>query len=329
MAALGSVQQQPFNPHLHQGYAGSQHSQGYPLQQYINSGSDASSSSSSEDSPASTVRRIYPERSYRPADSLIPLSARPAFRLESQIDRLIERAFIPLAAKMEVSEQGRYFMATNMEDLKDLILECFPAAPSVPKNKKKFQSPRYPGESLKIQSLFRKLLRAAIPVKDGRGLELAHIDFGGVLAQHVFKIEKQAKGGKDLILEGGGFNQLKFNVGKQRHKQLFPNMPAYESILAGQLKFLQKAVKEGKFFVEECANAEVIGNQSGFDASQEYVRQNAARTAANIAATGRAFAQATAIAPPPATSMIVANPYWSPSNDASYVAMRAPNGVYY
>ena len=70
------------------------------------------------------MRRIYPERSYRPADSLIPLSARPAFSLESQIDRLIERAFIPLAAKMEVSEQGRYFMATNMEDLKDLIIEC-------------------------------------------------------------------------------------------------------------------------------------------------------------------------------------------------------------
>ena len=75
----------------------------------------------------STTRRIYPERSYRPADSLIPLSARPAFSLESQIDRLIERAFIPLAAKMEVSDQGRYFMATNMEELKDLILECFPA----------------------------------------------------------------------------------------------------------------------------------------------------------------------------------------------------------
>ncbi len=328
MAALGSIQQQPFNPHLQQGYASSQPFQGYPLQQYSSSGSDTSSSSSSEEGNSTTVRRVYPERAYRPADSLIPLSSLPAFTLENQIDRLIERAFIPLGAKMEVSDQGRYFMATNMEDLKDLIIECTPAAPSVPKNKKKFQSPRYPGESLKIQSFFKKLLRAAVPVKEGRGLELVHINFGGIIVRQFTEIEKKAKGNFALE-EVGTFNQLILHVGEQRHKQLFPNMLAYERILAGQLKFLQKAVKEGKFFVEESADAEVIENQKGFDASQEYVRQNAARTAANIAATGRAFAQATAIAPPPATSMIVANPYWTPSNDASYVAMRAPNGVYY
>ena len=287
------------------------------------------SHSTASDSIESPTRRIYPERSYKPADSLIPLNARPAFTLENQIDRLIERAFIPLGAKMEVTDQGRYFMATNMEELKDLVLECFPAAPSVPKNKKKFQSPRYPGESLKIQSLFKKLLRAAIPVKEGRGLELVHMDFGSALTQHVLKVKEKAKGSNSLMPESGTFNQLLWNVGKQRHKQLFLNMLAYESILAGQLALLQKAVKEGKFFVEESADAEVIGNQRVYDESQEYVRQNAARTAANIAATGRAIAQATAIAPPPATSMIVANPYWTPSNDASYVAMRAPNGVYY
>ena len=80
---------------------------------------------------------------------------------------------------------------------------------------------------------------------------------------------------------------------------------------------------------EDDATAKIYDDQKVYEESQEYVRQNAARTAANIAATGRAFAQATAIAPPPATSMIVANPYWTPSNDASYVAMRAPNGVYY
>ena len=287
------------------------------------------SNSTASDATGSTTRQIYPERAYRPAAQLIPLSARPAFTLENQIDRLIERAFIPLGAKMEVTGPGRYFMATNMEDLKDLILECFPAAPSVPKNKKKFQSPCYPGESLKIQSLFKKLLRAAIPVKEGRGLELVHIDFGSVITQHALKIESEAKGEKHSLWETGNFNQLLWNVGKQRHKQLFPHMLAYESILAGQLTLLQKAVKEGKFFVEESAGPEVIKNQRVYDESQEYVRQNAARTNANIAATGRAIAQATAIAPPPATSMIVANPYWTPSNDASYVAMRAPNGVYY
>ncbi len=287
------------------------------------------SPSTASESIESLTRRVYPERAYRPADQLIPLSSRPAFTLENQINRLIERAFIPLGAKMEVSDHGRYFMATNMEDLKNLILECFPAAPSVPKNKKKFQSPRYPGESLKIQSLFKKLLRAAIPVKEGRGLELVHIDFGGVIVRQFNEIEKKAKGKSALVEEVGTFNQLILHVGQQRHKQLFPNMKAYERVLAGQQKFLDQAVKEGRFFVEESADAQVIENQSGFDASQEYVRQNAARTAANIAATGRAIARATAIAPPPATSMIVANPYWTPSNDASYVAMRTPNGVYY
>ncbi len=202
--------------------------------------------STASESIESLTRRVYPERAYRPADQLIPLSSRPAFTLENQINRLIERAFIPLGAKMEVSDHGRYFMATNMEDLKDLILECFPAAPSVPKNKKKFQSPRYPGESLKIQSLFKKLLRAAIPVKEGRGLELVHIGFGGALVQHADKIEKEAKGEKNLLWEIGQFNQLTFNIGTQRHKQLFHNMLAYEKILAGQLMFLQKAVKGGK-----------------------------------------------------------------------------------
>ena len=247
MAALGSVQQQPFNPHLHQGYAGSQPSQAYPLQQYSSSGSDTSSSSSSEDSPASTVRRVYPERAYKPADQLIPLSSRPAFTLENQIDRLIERAFIPLGAKMEVTDQGRYFIATNMEDLKNLILECLPAAPSVPKNKKKFQSPRYPGESLKIESLFKKLITAATPVKIKRGLEAAHIIFGGHISDYVYKsIYQKAKGNKGGVGKSQ-FDSLLVDLGKNQHKRLLPNLPPCNSLMGEAFKMLERSVEAGKY----------------------------------------------------------------------------------
>ena len=285
------------------------------------------SHSTASDSIESPTRRIYPERSYKPADSLIPLNARPAFTLESQIDRLIERAFIPLGAKMKVTDQGRYFMATNMEDLKDLILECFPAAPSVPKNKKKFQSPLYPGASLKIQSLFKKLLRAATPVKEGRGLELVHIDFGSALTQHVLKIKEKAKGSNSLMPESGTFNQLLWNVGEQRHKQLFPNMPAYASIHEGQLKEIRATVAAGGFVVDSFITPLIESDQREVKASRERAAETDAKTAQIVAAGARAQA---AMRPHiPATSTIVANPYWTPSNDASYVAMRAPNGVYY
>ena len=328
MAALGSVQQ-PFNPYLHEGYAGGQPSQGYPLQQYSSSGSDTSSSSSSEEGPASTVRRVYPERAYRPAAQLIPLSARPAFTLESQVDRLIERAFIPLGAKMEVTDQGRYFMATNMEELKDLILECFPAAPSVPKNKMKFQSPRYPGDSLKIQSLFKKLLRAAIPVKEGRKFEAFHIIFGFEIKKYMVKDVKSKAKGSDVAMESSAFACLLLEVGKKRHQMLLPKLPPCETVMGEAYNMLRRAVEAGKYSAEDDATAKIYDDQRIYAESAEYVRQNAARTNANIAATGRAIARATAIAPPPVTSMIVANPYWTPSNDASYVTMRAPNGVYY
>ncbi len=285
------------------------------------------SPSTASESIESLTRRVYPERAYRPADQLIPLSSRPAFTLENQINRLIERAFIPLGAKMEVSDHGRYFMATNMEDLKDLILECFPAAPSVPKNKKKFQSPRYQGESLKIQSLFKKLLRAAIPVKEGRGLELVHMDFGSVITQHALKIESEAKGEKYSLWETGNFNQLLWNVGEQRHKQLFPNMPAYSSIHEGQLKEIKATVAAGGFVVDSFITPLIESDQREVKASRARAAETDAKTAQIVAAGARAQA---AMRPHiPATSTIVANPYWTPSNDASYVAMRAPNGVYY
>ena len=287
------------------------------------------SPSTASESIESLTRRVYPERAYRPADQLIPLSSRPAFTLENQIDQLIERAFIPLGAKMEVTEQGRYFMATNMEDLKDLLLECFPAAPSVPKKKKKFQSPRYPGESLKIQSLFKKLLRAAIPVKEGRGFEGFHLVWGGKIERYMVKdVESKAKG-SDVPMESSTFVCLLLDVGKKRHQLLLPKLPPCETVMGEAFKILERSVETGKYSAQEEATAKIYDDQRVYAESAEYVRQNAARTAANIAATGRAIAQATAIAPPPATSMIVANPYWTPSNDASYVAMRAPNGVYY
>ena len=280
------------------------------------------SPSTASESIESLTRRVYPERAYRPADQLIPLSSRPAFTLENQINRLIERAFIPLGAKMEVSDHGRYFMATNMEDLKDLILECFPAAPSVPKNKMKFQSPRYPCESLKIQSLFKKLLRAAMPVK-GRGFEAFHLVWGYKIERYMVMDVKKKANGSGLSVDSRTFACLLLDAGKKRHEILLPKLPPCDTIMGEAFKMLERAVEAGKYSAQEETTAKIYDDQRIYAESAEYVRQNAARTNANIAATGRAIAQATAIAPPPAISMLVS----IPGHDG--LVMRAPNNVYY
>ena len=125
----------------------------------------------------------------------------------------------------------------------------------------KFQSSRYPGESLKIQSLFKKLLRAAIPVKEGRGFEGFHIIWGHKIERYMVKdVESKAKG-SDVPMEGSTFACLLLEVGKKRHQLLLPRLPPCEKIMGEAYNMLERAVESGKYSAQEEATTKIYDDQ--------------------------------------------------------------------
>ena len=221
----------------------------------------------------------------------------------------------------------KYFMATNMEQLVNFFKECTPAEPSKPLNKKKIQSPKFPGESFKLGDFFKQLLKAAekvhSPSMKNRDLEISHYVLSDELVIKAYDIENHATGSSSVHKTIVKFNNFMCDIGYQRHLELFPNMTACHGLTSVQHKLMVEAFEGRKFIVES-------GMTSGMQEVKNSERKGAklaAQTAQIVAAGARAQA---AMRPHiPATSTIVANPYWTPSNDASYVAMRAPNGVYY
>ena len=102
-------------------------------------------------------------------------------------------------------------------------------------------------------------------------------------------------------------------------------------IYAERRDMVFRAIDNNQLVVEEDLSANYLQDEKTEQArtikSTEKAKAGYSRA---LAGTALAYQQAnSAFRAPPATSMIVANPYWTPSNDASYVAMRAPNGVYY
>jgi len=85
---------------------------------------------------------------------------------------------------------------------------------------------------------------------------------------------------------------LLWKVGEKHHAVLFPNMPAFEIIFGGQLKLLQEAVRNGKFFVEAAANDEILADQKVAKESKEYAAMMAPVIARSQQATARAYQQA-------------------------------------
>ena len=102
-------------------------------------------------------------------------------------------------------------------------------------------------------------------------------------------------------------------------------------IVSERVDMVFRAIDNNQLVVEEDLSANYLqGEKTEQARAIKSTEEAKAGYQLALAGTALAYQQANAaFRAPPATSTIVANPYWTPSNDASYVAMRAPNGVYY